>query len=185
MDDNKTLLKQLPTEYFDFLFKKDLRQDPRVSHLMKEKYSFSVGKLYREKLNEYVELHHILPRFLGGSEHTRNYAVLRPSDHLIAHIILANALGGSHWRAAKKTADSIDNNYRNQDQKFVSLVTKLYRDLEYNSLNYKNKSLLKQIHIDAETETETETEAENKNSFLKWLFTGVMSSLVTVFYLQS
>ena len=182
MDDNKTLLKQLPTEYFDFLFKKDLRQDPRVSHLMKEKYSFSVGKLYREKLNEYVELHHILPRFLGGSEHTRNYAVLRPSDHLIAHIILANAHGGSHWRAAKKTADSIDNNYRNQDQKFVSLVTKLYRDLEYNSLNYKNKSLLKQIHIDAETETETEV--ENKNSFLKWLFTGVMSSLVTVFYLQ-
>ena len=152
MDDNKTLLKQLPTEYFDFLFKKDLRQDPRVSHLMKEKYSFSVGKLYREKLNEYVELHHILPRFLGGSEHTRNYAVLRPSDHLIAHIILANALGGSHWRAAKKTADSIDNNYRNQDQKFVSLVTKLYRDLEHNSLNYKNKSLLRQIHIDTETE---------------------------------
>ena len=179
MDDNKTLLNQLPTEYFDFLFKKDLRQDPRVSHLMKEKYSFSVGKLYREKLNEYVELHHILPRFLGGSEHTRNYAVLRPSDHLIAHIILANALGESHWRAAKKTADSIDNNYRNQDQKFVSLVTKLYRDLEYNSLNYKNKSLLRQIHID------TETEVENKNSFLKWLLTGVMSSLVTVFYLQS
>jgi len=183
MIDKESLLKNLPDEYFEFLYKADMRRDPRVSHLMKEKYSLSIGKLYRKKLNEYVELHHILPRFLGGSEHTRNYAVLRPSDHLIAHIILANALGGSHWRAAKKTADSIDNNYRNQDQKFVSLVTKLYRDLEYNSLNYKNKSLLKQIHIDAETETETEV--ENKNSFLKWLFTGVMSSLVTVFYLQS
>ena len=180
MIDKESLLKNLPDEYFEFLYKADMRRDPRVSHLMKEKYSLSIGKLYRKKLNEYVELHHILPRFLGGSEHTRNYAVLRPSDHLIAHIILANALGGSHWRAAKKTADSIDNNYRNQDQKFVSLVTKLYRDLEYNSLNYKNKSLLKQIHID----TETETEVENKNSFLKWLFTGVMSSLVTVFYLQ-
>ena len=179
MNDKESLLKKLPDEYYEFLYKTDMRRDPRVLHLMKEKYSLSVGKSYRSILNEYVELHHILPRFLGSNEYTRNYAVLRPSDHLVAHIILANALGGAHWRAAKKTADSVDNNFRNQDQKFVFLVNKFYRDLEYNSVNYKNKSLLKQIHID------TETEVENKNSFLKWLFTGVMSSLVTVFYLQS
>ena len=179
MNDKESLLKKMPDEYYEFLYKTDMRRDPRVLHLMKEKYSLSVGKSYRSILNEYVELHHILPRFLGSNEYTRNYAVLRPSDHLVAHIILANALGGAHWRAAKKTADSVDNNFRNQDQKFVFLVKKFYRDLEYNSVNYKNKSLLKQIHID------TETEVENKNSFLKWLFTGVMSSLVTVFYLQS
>ena len=177
MNDKESLLKKLPDEYYEFLYKTDMRRDPRVLHLMKEKYSLSVGKSYRSILNEYVELHHILPRFLGGSEHTRNYAVLRPSDHLIAHIILANALGGSHWRAAKKTADSVDNNFRNQDQKFVFLVNKFYRDLEYNSVNYKNKSLLRQISINQEI--------ENKKSYLKWICTGAISSFITIFYLQA
>jgi len=177
MNDKDSLLKKLPNEYFDFLCKSDMRRDPRVSYLIKEKYSLSVGKSYRKILNEYVELHHILPRFLGSSEYTRNYAVLRPSDHLIAHIILANALGGSHWRAAKKTADTYDNNLRNQDQKFVSLVKKFYTDLEFNSANYKNKSLIRRIRIDQEI--------ENKNSSLKWLFVGAIPSLITFFYLQS
>ena len=177
MDDKKGLLKKLPDEYFEFLYQVDMRRDPRVSHLIKEKYSLSVGKLYRSILNEYVELHHILPKFLGKNEYTRNYAVLRPSDHLIAHIILANALGGAHWRAAKKTADSVDNNYRNQDQKFIYLVNKFYRDLEYNSLNYKNENLLRQVSINQEI--------ENKNSFNRWLFMGAMTSLMSIFYVYS
>ena len=177
MDDKKSLLKNLPDEYFEFLYKVDMRRDPRVSHLIKEKYSLSVGKLYRSILNEYVELHHILPKFLGKNEYTKNYAVLRPSDHLIAHIILANALGGAHWRAAKKTADSVDNNYRSQDQKFVNLVNKFYRDLEYNSLNYKNKNLLRQVNINKVI--------ENKNSLSRWLFMGAMTSLMSIFYVYS
>jgi len=139
MLERKNKILSYPKKYFDFLSKTDLRSKPEVQHLLKQKYNISVGREYRRTLGQYVELHHIIPRFDGGVNTTLNYAVLRPSDHLIAHLILANSIGGAHWRAARASAEFINNPSRNEDIRFQILVKKNYKDILYNANNYKNK----------------------------------------------
>ncbi len=38
---------------------------------------------------EYVEVHHILPRCMGGTDEPENLIRLRPEDHFFAHLLLA------------------------------------------------------------------------------------------------
>ena len=117
-------LKDYPVEYFDFIRKYDLKNDPKVHHLTKEKYSWSIGTKFRKELGVYAELHHILPLFEGGKKETSNFVILTPFHHLIAHLILAEKLGGKHWYAADAvTKGSFDVSlYRNQDQNYCNLV---------------------------------------------------------------
>lgn len=46
---------------------------------------------------EYVEVHHILPRHVGGSDEPENLIRLRPEDHFFAHLLLAKIHGGRLW----------------------------------------------------------------------------------------
>lgn len=39
--------------------------------------------------DEYVEVHHILPRCMGGTDEPKNLIRLRPEDHFFAHLLLA------------------------------------------------------------------------------------------------
>ena len=139
MLERKNKILSYPKKYFDFLSKTDLRNKSEVKHLIRQRYNISVGREYRKTLGQYVELHHIIPIFDGGVHTTLNYAVLRPSDHLIAHLILANSIGGAHWKAARASAEIINNPSRNEDIHFQILVKKYYKDILYNATNYKNK----------------------------------------------
>lgn len=51
--------------------------------------------------DEYVEVHHILPRCLGGADDVENLIRLRPEDHFFAHLLLAKIHGGSLWAAVR------------------------------------------------------------------------------------
>jgi len=51
--------------------------------------------------DEYVEVHHILPRCMGGENETENLIALRPEDHFFAHLLLAKAHGGKLWAAVQ------------------------------------------------------------------------------------
>jgi hypothetical protein len=44
-------------------------------------------------INEYTELHHIVPRCMGGCNSKGNLIRLRPGDHFFAHLCLAKAYG--------------------------------------------------------------------------------------------
>lgn len=47
--------------------------------------------------DEYVEVHHILPRCMGGDNEPENLIRLRPEDHFFAHLLLAKVYGGRLW----------------------------------------------------------------------------------------
>lgn len=47
----------------------------------------------------YVEVHHIVPRSMGGSNEKTNLIALTPEDHFFAHLLLAKAHGGNQWLA--------------------------------------------------------------------------------------
>lgn len=49
--------------------------------------------------SEYVEVHHILPRCMGGGDEPENLIPLRPEDHFFAHLLLAKIHGGRLWAA--------------------------------------------------------------------------------------
>ena len=52
-----------------------------------------------QSIDGYCEVHHIVPRSLGGSNDKENLISLTARQHYIAHWILARALGGSAARA--------------------------------------------------------------------------------------
>lgn len=43
------------------------------------------------------EVHHILPRSLGGDDDQTNLIPLSPEDHFFAHLLLAKIHGGTQW----------------------------------------------------------------------------------------
>lgn len=45
----------------------------------------------------YSEVHHILPRSMGGGNDPDNLIRLSPEDHYFAHLLLAKAHGGTQW----------------------------------------------------------------------------------------
>lgn len=47
----------------------------------------------------YKEIHHILPRSLGGDNGAKNLIALTPEDHYFAHLLLAKIYGGKLWAA--------------------------------------------------------------------------------------
>ena len=49
--------------------------------------------------NEYIEIHHIVPRSLGGSNCSSNLISLSAEDHYFAHLLLAKIFDGGMWSA--------------------------------------------------------------------------------------
>lgn len=63
------------------------------------RYHRFIGSLRGQSVDGYAEVHHIVPRSLGGSDDAENLIRLSARQHYIAHWMLARALGGSAARA--------------------------------------------------------------------------------------
>lgn len=63
------------------------------------RYQRFIGSLRGQSVDGYAEVHHIVPRSLGGSDDVENLIRLTARQHYIAHWMLARALGGSASRA--------------------------------------------------------------------------------------
>jgi hypothetical protein len=63
------------------------------------RYQRFIGSLRGQSVDGYAEVHHIVPRSLGGSDDADNLIQLTARQHYIAHWMLARALGGSAARA--------------------------------------------------------------------------------------
>lgn len=65
-------------------------------------YESLIGKAKcRNKPKEYVENHHIIPKWKGGKNSPSNLVWLTAREHYIAHLLLAKWEGGRHWSAVK------------------------------------------------------------------------------------
>lgn len=53
----------------------------------------------RTVVSSYTELHHIIPRCIGGSDDPENLVKLTAREHYIAHLLLAKIHGGTLWHA--------------------------------------------------------------------------------------
>lgn len=73
------------------------------------------GRIYGELIaarrpmppSGYLEVHHIVPRFEGGSNDPKNLIRLSARDHIFAHLLLAKWKGGKHWVALYRTFGNI------------------------------------------------------------------------------
>ena len=63
------------------------------------RYEKFIGCLKGQSVDGYYELHHIVPRSLGGSDDKSNLVALTARQHYVAHWMLARAVGGSASRA--------------------------------------------------------------------------------------
>jgi ribosomal protein L37AE/L43A len=63
------------------------------------RYQRFIGFLRGQSVDGYAEVHHIMPRSLGGSDDADNLIRLTARQHFIAHWMLARALGGAASRA--------------------------------------------------------------------------------------
>lgn len=63
------------------------------------RYTRFIGSLRGQSVDGYAEVHHIVPRSLGGSDDADNLIRLTARQHYVAHWMLARALGGSAARA--------------------------------------------------------------------------------------
>jgi hypothetical protein len=64
-----------------------------------QRYQRFIGALKGQSVDGYVEVHHIVPRSLGGSDDASNLIRLTARQHYVAHWMLARAIGGSAARA--------------------------------------------------------------------------------------
>lgn len=53
----------------------------------------------RVRVDGYSELHHVLPRSLGGTDDSSNLVSLTSKEHFVAHMLLAKMHGGTMWTA--------------------------------------------------------------------------------------
>ena len=63
------------------------------------RYKRFMDALKGQSVDGYCEVHHIVPRSLGGSDDVDNLIRLTARQHFVAHWMLARALGGSASRA--------------------------------------------------------------------------------------
>jgi hypothetical protein len=63
------------------------------------RYKRFMDTLKGQSVDGYCEVHHIVPRSLGGSDDVDNLIRLTARQHFVAHWMLARALGGSASRA--------------------------------------------------------------------------------------
>lgn len=63
------------------------------------RYTKFIARLKDQTIDGYYELHHIIPRSLGGSDDSTNLIALTARQHFVAHWILAKAYGGAMSRA--------------------------------------------------------------------------------------
>ena len=61
--------------------------------------AFIADRQRKGRPSGYVELHHIVPRSLGGSDDPGNLIALSARDHYFAHCCLAKIYGGVMWNA--------------------------------------------------------------------------------------
>lgn len=64
-------------------------------------YNALISRAKIAAIEGYKEKHHILPRSVGGTDEPSNLVYLTAREHYFAHLLLAKAYGGSHWRAIK------------------------------------------------------------------------------------
>lgn len=100
-----------------------------------------------------IEIHHIIPKSVGGSNHPNNLVALTVREHILAHVILAKAQGGKLWRAAfgmtngRRLKEVSSRTITLLKEKASHLISEALMGNNHGSYEWSAERL--QIHIDA------------------------------------
>lgn len=108
----------------------------------------------RNYTEEYGEIHHILPRCMGGTDDPKNLVKLTPEEHFVCHQLLVKIYPknyklvlGLHMMCIG-VDEGMGKNYRTNNKKFGWIKRKMYKRLEW-SCKYCGKTSLKMpCHMD-------------------------------------
>lgn len=75
-------------------------------------YNGIIKKFRNEKSEGYSEIHHIIPRCIGGSNEKENLIKLPGRYHFVAHLCLAKMYGGKLFIAAHRMSERLKYNSR-------------------------------------------------------------------------
>lgn len=59
-------------------------------------YDNLINRAKSRKIDGYVEIHHVVPRCVGGTDEIKNMAALTPEEHLVAHLLLVKTHPGNN-----------------------------------------------------------------------------------------
>lgn len=90
----------------------------------------------RKELPEHYEVHHILPKCMGGGDDVDNLVKLTPREHYIAHVLLTKVYPDNlalKWSVIffKNTTGNVRDGYINS--RVYEMVRKEYRELKFES----------------------------------------------------
>ena len=79
----------------------------------------------RDSISEKTEIHHIVPRCMGGSDESENLVVLSLREHFIAHLLLSEMYGGKLTYAfylMSKREGCTNRKYEHLREDFISAI---------------------------------------------------------------
>ena len=76
-------------------------------------YESLINRARNRNIDGYIELHHIIPRCLGGNDHPENLVKLTPEEHYVAHQLLVRIYPNDH-SLAKAAAMMVANRPSNK-----------------------------------------------------------------------
>jgi len=84
----------------------------------------------------YYERHHIKPRCMGGGDEEENLVYLTAEDHFIAHLLLAKAYGGIHWKGAWAMMAMSKGRRTVRNRRMFGVVRREYNESKYDQTVY-------------------------------------------------
>jgi hypothetical protein len=93
----------------------------------KKWYDAIIKKAQNRKLDSYSELHHIIPRSLGGSDNADNLVSLTAREHFVCHILLTKFTEGQDRNKMLHAAILMKSTNRYQDRYFNSRLYETVR----------------------------------------------------------
>ena len=89
-------------------------------------YNQLVDRAKNRKLDCYVEIHHVIPRCMGGSDNAENLVSLTAREHFIAHLLLTKIYPGNMYLVKAVAIMCIGQSERKLTNRWYGKVRELF-----------------------------------------------------------
>jgi len=111
-------------------------------------YKLLIERAKTRNIDGYVEIHHIIPRCLGGSNKKTNLVALTPEEHYVAHQLLVKMEPNNHKLIHAALMMCCNNNFLKRNNKFYGWLKRRYSEISKNRKGHKNGSFGRKWYYD-------------------------------------
>lgn len=120
-----------------------------------QKWYYNIINIAKDRIiDEYTEIHHIIPKSLGGSNNKSNLIKVTAREHFILHLLLVKFVSGKSKRSmifALNAMSNLENNNQNRyipKSKIYSISRKLYSEEQSKRISGKNNPMYGKTHTE-------------------------------------